>query len=96
MIKKLLIIYNIAFFLAGHVLFTNFHYLTDHDHDPISHEKHECEECITIKNNENFIQTIYELDFIENNFTPIVSIDIPNIKVNIAQIYLSRAPPISL
>jgi len=96
MIKKLLIIYNIAFLLVGHILFTNIHYLNDHDHDPISHENHECVECIIIKNNQNYIQTINGLDIFENNSIPNISINIPKFEVNSAKKYLSRAPPISL
>ena len=61
--KNILVIYNIIFLLAGNVLFSNIHYLNEHQH---GHEGHECQKCISIENNSNYISDFQKVDFSNN------------------------------
>ena len=62
--KNILVIYNIIFLLVGNVLFSNIHYLNEHQH---VHEGHECQKCISIENNSNYISDSQQVDFLNNN-----------------------------
>ena len=89
--KNLLITYNVIFLVLGSTLFSNLHHL-EHDHD-FNHT--ECEECIIIENNYNYIPDCDEVNFSNNNFNEFVSELISVIEYSIEKTYLSRAPPIS-
>ena len=52
--RSSLIIYNIAFFLFGNVLFANLHHLS-HDHDHHSINSNDCFECIVVEESSNYI-----------------------------------------
>ena len=92
--KNLLIIYNVIFLLAGNVLLSNIHHIHDHSHSH-NHEYYECEECIIIENNNNYVLNHQEVNFSNNNINLFVSEYYSFIEFNIEQTYLSRAPPIS-
>ena len=95
MMKKLLIIYNVVFLLAGNVLLATNHYFQYHDHDHShAHNTDQCEECIIIENNSNYVSEFQEVNFSTINTNLFVSKYIL-IEFNIEQTYLSRAPPIS-
>ena len=92
--KNLLIIYNVILLLAGNVLLSNIHHIHDHSHSH-NHEYYECEECIIIENNNNYVLDYQEVNFSNNNINLFVSGYYSFIEFNIEQTYLSRAPPIS-
>jgi len=94
--KNVLIIYNVIFLLFGNVLFSSIHYLHDHSHDNEVHENHECDECTIIKNNNNYISDIHEVNFLNNNFDEYVVLYISASYFNINRSCSARAPPISL
>ena len=65
--KNILIICNIIFLLVGNVLFSNIHYLNEHDHENHeNHENHECQECINLNNSHNYISDVNEVKFLKN------------------------------
>ena len=91
--KNLLITYNVIFLVLGSTLFSNLHHLEhDHDHD-FNHA--ECEECIIIENNYNYISNCDEVNFSNNNFNEFICELINVVECSIEKNYLSRAPPIS-
>jgi len=92
--KNLLIIYNVIFLLAGNVLLSNIHHIHDHSHSH-EHETYECEECIIIENNNNYVLDYQEVNFLNNNINLFVSEYYSSIEFDIEQTYLSRSPPIS-
>ena len=93
MMKNLLIIYNVAFLLAGNVLLTTNHYLHDHNHSHV-HNTEQCDECIIIENNSNYVSEFQEVNFLTYN-TNLFVFEYIFIQSNIEQTYSSRAPPIS-
>ena len=96
--KKILIIYNVIFLLFGNVLFSSIHYLHDHNHshDNVVHKNHECDECTIIKNNNNYISDVDEVNFSNNNFDEYVASYISTSYFNINKSCSARAPPFSL
>ncbi len=62
--KNLLIICNVIFLLVGNVLFSNIHYLNEHNHE--NHANYECEECIIIENSTNYFTDFDEEKFLKN------------------------------
>jgi len=88
--KNLLIICNVIFLLVGNILFSNIHYLNEHDH-----ENHECQECINLNNSNNYISDVNEVKFLKNKTFQFVLEYFSAIDLSSAKIYLSRAPPIS-
>ena len=88
--KNILVIYNIIFLLVGNVLFSNIHYLNEHQH---GHEGHECQKCITIENNSNYISDFQKVDFLNNKFNQFELKFLSTIEYSIKKIYLTRAPP---
>ena len=94
--KNILIICNIIFLLVGNVLFSNIHYLNEHDHENHeNHENHECQECINLNNSHNYISDVNEVKFLKNKTFQFVLEYFSTIDLSRAKIYLSRAPPIS-
>ncbi|MBI45037.1 MAG: hypothetical protein CMG66_02590 [Candidatus Marinimicrobia bacterium] len=97
--KKVLIIYNVLFLLIGNVLLSNMHYMHDHDHHHHEHvdayESDECQECIIIKNSNNYALDFQQINFSNNHFNLFVTQYYTFIEFDIEQIFLSRAPPIS-
>jgi len=91
--KKLLIIYNIVFLIAGNILLATNHYSHNHSHVHDTYTN-ECEECIIIENNSNYVSEYQEINFLTFNIDLFVS-EYILIEFNIEQTYFSRAPPIS-
>ena len=94
--KKLLITYNVIFFLIGNVLISNIHESFDHDHDHDHHHVHgysDCQECVIIDSS-NYILDFDEVNFSNNNTNLFVAKYVSVIKFNVEKTYLSRAPPI--
>jgi hypothetical protein len=94
--KNLFIILNIIFLLTGNLLFSSSHHLHDHsyahDHNNIIEE---CEDCIIIDNNNNFILDSQVFVFSIDALNPYI-FKYLNISgfLNYKK-YNSRAPPIS-
>ena len=99
--KKVLIIYNVLFLLIGNVLLSNMHYMHDHNHhhhhheDVDAYESDECQECIIIKNTNNYVLDFQQISFSNNHFNLFVNQYYTLIEFDIEQTFLSRAPPIS-
>ena len=93
--KNLLIIYNVAFLLIGNVLFSSIHYLHHHHHGTEIHEEHKCNECVIIKNTNNYVSDFQEVNFSNNTIDIFIYEYCCNPYSNIKQIYSSRSPPIS-
>ena len=100
--KKLVILYNIIFLLAGNVLLANLHILHDHDHDhDHDHESnsddeyHECEECVNFNNNANYFSPCNNISSVENKFISLRNEYLNNIQSADNTIYSSRAPPLT-
>ena len=100
--KKVLIIYNVLFLLIGNVLLSNMHYMHDHNHhhhhhheDVDAYESDECQECIIIKNTNNYVLDFQQISFSNNHFNLFVNQYYTVIEFDIEQTFLSRAPPIS-
>jgi hypothetical protein len=92
-VKNIIVILNILFLFSGNILFSNIHH-HDHDHCYES-EIYECEECINIENNNNYIID-FQSTFFLNTTTSLISLEYFNsINSHINSQYLSRAPPIS-
>ena len=91
--KNIIIILNILFLFSGNILFSN---ILHHDHDHCHEsEIYECEECINIENNNNYIID-FQSTFFLNTTTSLISLEYFNsINSHINSQYLSRAPPIS-
>ena len=95
--KKLLITYNVIFFLIGNVLISNIHESFDHDHDHDHHHVHgysDCQECVIIDSS-NYILDFDEVNFSNNNTNLFVVKYFSIIEFSVEKTYLSRAPPIS-
>ena len=93
--KKLLIIYNVIFFLVGNILFSNIHYLHDHHHSHHDYLTDDCQECILIENNNNYVVNSCDLSFSNNAIYWFVALNYNFFEVDLKQTYSSRAPPIS-
>ena len=90
--RNLFVIYNIIFLLVGNVLFSNIHYLNEHNHE--THEDNECYECINFSNSNNYITDCNQVQsFKVETFQ--FRFDNSIITLIDTKIYLSRAPPIS-
>jgi len=90
--RNLFVIYNVIFLLVGNVLFSNIHYLNEHNHE--THEDNECYECINFSNSHNYITDCnqgqsFKVETFQFRF------DNSIITLIDTKIYLSRAPPIS-
>ncbi|SVA42040.1 uncharacterized protein METZ01_LOCUS94894 [marine metagenome] len=91
-VRNLFVIYNVIFLLVGNVLFSNIHYLNEHNHE--THEDNECYECINFSNSHNYITDCnqgqsFKVETFQFRF------DNSIITLIDTKIYLSRAPPIS-
>ena len=91
--RKFLIFYNVIFLLAGNILFSNIHYLNEHNHE--NHGHYECEECINLNNSNNYISDDNEVKFLKNQTFQFAVEYFSAIDLSSANIYLSRAPPLS-
>ena len=88
--RKYLIIYSLAFFIVGNVLFSSFHLLNEYDHN---HNDYECIECLYFDNNNYILDD--DLIYFFNNFFTIFIIEYYSfILNNIQHIYFIRPPPI--
>ncbi len=92
--RKLVILYNILFLLAGNVLFSAIHFIHDH-HGHDEHEVFECEECIIAENSNNYILDSQEIFFKDNTRSEFVLEKFTTIFLDTNTQFLSRAPPIS-
>ena len=104
--KKLLIIYNIIFLLAGNIIFSNIHYFHSHshshshNHDHHYDEKHtvadnECLECDVFEVNSGFVFNNEKINFQNNNYSQYIIPIIYILELDVEQCFNSRAPPIS-
>ena len=90
--RNLFVIYNVIFLLVGNVLFSNIHYLNEHNYE--THEDNECYECISFSNSNNYITDCNQVQsFKVETFQ--FRFDNSIITLIDTKIYLSRAPPIS-
>ena len=93
--RNWLIIFNIAIFFIGNTFAASAHY---HNHEDSHHheQEYDCQECINIENSSNFVFDFDTAIFSDNNKTLGVFESISFFEFDVIQIYLSRAPPISL
>ena len=90
--KRLAIIYNVIFLIAGNSLLSNIHFSHDHSHE---YSDHECNECVLIENGNDYILG-YHQPLIENSTSSEFILDnIINLILSVKIPSLSRAPPIS-
>ena len=91
--KKILIIYNVIFLLAGNVLFSNIHAMHHHNH---YHENEiiDCVECIIVDNNTNYISDFQDLNFSKKYITEFRFQYSIIVKSSYYSSHNSRAPPI--
>jgi len=96
--KNLLVLYNVIFLFAGNVLFSNIHYFHHHSHDHNHlHDSttSECYECIVFEYGNDYIDDFNELNFSNNNFDQFIFQYSSKIRLEIDEVYSSRAPPIA-
>ena len=93
--KNLLVIYNVMFLLVGNILFSNIHYMCnlDHHHNHNS-ENYDCDECIVIKNSNNYDLNFQNIKFSNNITALFINEYFSAIIFNVQERCLSRAPPI--
>ena len=94
--KNLFIILNIIFLLTGNLLFSSSHHTHDHSHV----HKHnniieECQDCINIDNNNNFILDSQEFVFSINVLNSYILKYLNILELLSYKKYNSRAPPMS-
>ena len=90
--RRLVIIYNIAFLIAGNFLLSHVHF--SHEH-PNEHPNHECNECILIENSNNYILYYNEPLIEKNKGFKFILDNIINLISSSKIPSSSRAPPIS-
>jgi hypothetical protein len=88
--KNLFIILNIIFLLTGNLLFSSSHHL--HGHNNIIEE---CEDCIHININNNFILDSQDFVFSINVLNPYIFKYLNILELLSHKKYNSRAPPTS-
>ena len=103
--KTIIIIYNVIFLSFGNVLFSNIHNMHHHGHmDHHGHEhhkhnhsedykRHECEECVIIKNTNSDSLVFQPLIFLNNNISLFINDFLTIISDKFKKSYSSRAPP---
>ena len=91
--KKLLFKINILFLIVGSPLLSSIHHMHEHSDDLIEH--HECQECLSLENNNSY--TIESNDYIFLNYGGIIPAFqyLSFIIFDIDSRKNSRAPPIS-
>ena len=92
--RNLLRIYNVIFLLAGNVLFSNIHYLNEHNHE--TPENHECDECTSFSSSKNYITDYNQVKSFKVETFQFGFNDCSIFKPIDAKKYFSRAPPLSL
>mgnify|MGYP001334307038 CR=1 FL=1 len=92
--KKIFIIYNIIFLFFGNGLLSQINHHHHHHHNDHTVEFHECDECLSINNDENFID-YPKNTFLKENINQYVLPVFNTISFNSKRKYQSRAPPIS-
>ena len=92
--KSFIIIFNILFLSFGNVLLSNIHHLHHHD-DCCAHEIQECPECEIIKNNDNYISSIFFDDVFVINSIQLKIFQSFAPDLNFSRRFNSRAPPLS-
>tara|TARA_A100000164_G_scaffold344395_1_gene343428 strand:- start:505 stop:816 length:312 start_codon:yes stop_codon:yes gene_type:complete len=102
--KKIIILFNVAFLLFGNVVFSNLHFLHNHNnegcnyshnHNEKTFKYEECLDCITFENNNDFNFTNNELSTLNELINTLILDPVTFTEYNFNQNYLSRAPPIS-
>ena len=92
--RKLLIIYNIAFLFIGQIFIASIHHFEEHIHDDPANEKHECEVCIQYADSNNYILNSNEVEIYKHE-NVLFSIEFYNrIELDDVKRYHSRAPPV--
>tara|TARA_B100001029_G_scaffold121129_1_gene100667 strand:- start:129 stop:413 length:285 start_codon:yes stop_codon:yes gene_type:complete len=92
--KSSILIFNVLFLFFGNTLFSNFHHLHHHD-ECHSYEVQECSECEIIKNNDNYVSTIFFDDVFVVNSIQLQTIQSSTPDLAVSKRFNSRAPPIS-
>tara|TARA_X000001036_G_scaffold334394_1_gene313305 strand:+ start:2092 stop:2376 length:285 start_codon:yes stop_codon:yes gene_type:complete len=92
--KSFIIIFNILFLSFGNVLLSNIHHLHHHD-ECIDYEVQECPECEIIKNNDNYVSTIFLDDVFVINSIQLQTIQSFTPDLTVSKRFNSRAPPTS-
>ena len=90
--KKIFIIYNIIFLFFGNGLLSQINHHHHHHHHDHTVEFHECDECLSINNDENFID-YPKNTFLKENINQYVLPVFNTISFNSKRKYQSRAPP---
>ena len=99
--RQLSIILSLIFFLTGNILIPATHLLFEHHHEhhhEDHHEKsddlnHECSQCIMIENSIDFDLNISSIDSSIGFIIDDVSTNLFFIRLNLIQVFSSRAPP---
>jgi len=92
--KSFIIIFNILFLSFGNVLLSNIHHLHHHD-DCYAHEIKECPECEIIKNNDNYVSSVFFDDVFVINSIQLQTIQSSTPDLTVSKRFNSRAPPTS-
>ena len=90
--KKIFIIYNIIFLFFGNGLLSQINHHHHHHHHDHNVEFHECDECLSINNDESFID-YPKNTFLKENINQYVLPVFNTISFNSKRKYQSRAPP---
>ena len=92
--KSLILIFNVLFLSFGNILIANIHH--SHHHDEChSYEVQECSECEIIKNNDNYVSTIFFDDVFVINSIQLHIIQSSTPDLAVSKRFNSRAPPTS-
>tara|TARA_A100001011_G_scaffold400458_1_gene515152 strand:+ start:5556 stop:5867 length:312 start_codon:yes stop_codon:yes gene_type:complete len=102
--KRLIVIYNIVFFILGNILISNAHYLLHHNHSQSHHHDHddnqsnegyECEDCLIFEKNSESYDIFKELDFSNYILNRFINFIFETLLCFDPPSFSSRAPPIN-
>tara|TARA_B100000965_G_scaffold394141_1_gene405941 strand:+ start:77 stop:367 length:291 start_codon:yes stop_codon:yes gene_type:complete len=94
--KSLIIIFNILFLSFGNILLANIHHIDHHhDHEYSDYEVQDCPECEIIKNNNNYVSTIFFDDVFVINSIQLQIFQSSAPDLTVSKRFNSRAPPTS-
>jgi len=94
--KSLILVFNILFLSFGNILLSNIHHIDHHhDHEYSDYEAQECPECEIIKNNNNYVSTIFFDDVFVVNSIQLQIFQSSITDLTVSKRFNSRAPPTS-
>jgi len=94
--KSLILVFNILFLSFGNILLSNIHHIDHHhDHEYSDYEAQECSECEIIKNNNNYVSTIFFDDVFVVNSIQLQIFQSSIADLTVSKRFNSRAPPAS-